>query len=266
MSSLHDAWAQQEHAVHFDALSRLPGFILRQAYERFNEVRLLNQALDDHEGPCSLLEVGCATGEFYRYLRLRHPHVTYVGCDISRPALECARQKYPADGRFIETDTDLKSVSHIKPDVLFCRDVAHHQSDPAAFIRKLYDMSQNLLVMRVRTRDVGETVRDPAVSCQLNYGMWAPYIVVNSTELLKVIEGFQPRPKLIRLVKHYMILGGQHARYLPKECYFKETGTAESALLIEKGDGGGVAQVMSEAMPEQLRLGFLSRALTRLCS
>jgi len=63
-----------------------------------------------------------------------------------------------------------------------------------------------------------------------------------------------------------MILGGQHARYLPKECYFKETGTAESALLIEKGDGGGAVQVINEAMPEQLQLGILSRALTRLCS
>ena len=264
MSESHQAWGQPEHVTHFDALSGVPGFVLRRAYERFNEVCLLNRALERRSGPLRLLEVGCATGEFYRYLSLRHPQVAYVGSDISRPALERARSKYPAEGRFLETDVDLKAVNDVAPDVLFCRDVAHHQPDPLAFIRKLYDLTQGLLVMRVRTRDVGETVRDPALSCQLNYGSWAPYIVVNSQELLHAIQGFSPKPRRIHLAKHYMVLGGQHARFLPKECYYPETGTAESALLIEKGDGNTPCAVMDEAMPEHLQLGLISRVLARL--
>lgn len=264
MSNLYDAWGQQEHAIHFDALSRVPGFVLSQAYERFNEVQLLKEALARRPDPCRLLEVGCATGELYRYLRLRHPTIGYVGCDISRPALERARQKYQANGRFIETDVDLRTVSNVKPDILFCRDVVHHQPDPLAFIRKLYDMTQSLLVLRIRTRDVGETVWDPAQSCQLNYDAWAPYIVMNSHALLKAIEEFSPRPKLVRLAKHYMILGGQHARYLPKECYIKETGTAESALLIEKGNGSGSCTITNEAMSENLQFGLVARVLSWL--
>ena len=263
MSETHAAWGREQHAVHFDALSHVPRFVLRRSYERFNEVRLLNAALDHAREPSLLLEVGCATGEFYRYLTLRHPRVTYVGCDISRPATERACQKYP-EGRFILTDVDLKAVNHVDPDVIFCRDVAHHQPDPLAFIRKLYGMARSLLVMRIRTRDAGETVRDPALSCQLNYGVWAPYIVVNSQELLKELAQFIPQPSLVRLVKHYMVLGGQHARYLPKECYFPETGTAESALLIEKGEGSAPCTIKEEAVPENLQLGFVARVVSWL--
>ena len=264
MSESHQAWGQPQHAMHFDALSGVPGFVLRRAYERFNEVRLLNTVLDTRSNPVRLLEVGCATGEFYRYLSLRHPQVSYVGCDISRPALERARQKYHVEGRFIETDTDLKAVRHVSPDIIFCRDVAHHQPDPLAFIRKLYEMTKSLLVMRVRTRDAGATVGDPALSCQLNYGAWAPYIVVNSQELLRTIQGFSPQPRRIQLVKHYMVLGGQHARFLPKECYYPETGTAEAALLIEKGEGTAACVVQEEAAQENLQLGFIARAVSWL--
>lgn len=264
MSELHRAWAEQEHASHFDALGSVPGFVLRRAYERFNEVRLLNEALDRRTGPVRLLEVGCATGELYRYLKLRHPQVAYVGCDISKPALERARHKYPGEKRFVETDVDLKAVSQTKPEIVFCRDVAHHQPDPLAFIRKLYDMTESLLVMRIRTRDVGETVRDPARSCQFTYGDWVPYIVLNAQDLLKELQQFTPQPRRIHLAKHHMVLGGQHARYLPKECYFKETGTAESALLIEKGNGSAPCAVYEEARPEKLRLGPMARVIVWL--
>jgi len=264
MTGSHKAWADQAHAVHFDALSGLPGFLLRRSYERFNEIQLLNEALDRRTGQTRLLEVGCATGEMYRYLKLRHPRLTYTGCDISRPALERACQKYPAEGLFIETDVCLKAVSHLNPDILFCRDVAHHQPDPVGFIRQLYDMTQNLLVMRVRTRDVGETVRNPTRSCQFHAGFWVPYIVFNSQELLKEIEQFLPRPRVVHLVKHYMVLGGQHERYLPKDCYYKETMTAESALIIEKGDGTGPCIFREEVMSENLQLSLVSRALSLL--
>ena len=118
--------------------------------------------------------------------------------------------------------------------------------------------------MRIRTREVGETVRDPALSCQLNYGVWAPYIVVNSQELLKELAQFIPQPSLVRLVKHHMVLGGQHARYLPKECYFPETGTAESALLIQKGGGAATCLVHEEAKPENLQLGLVARVIAWL--
>lgn len=264
MSELHRAWASKEHATHFDALRRVPSFVLRQAYERFNEIQLLNALLAQRSGRIRLLEVGCATGELYRYLRSRHPQVSYVGCDISKPALDQAMQKYPGEGRFIQTDVDLHAVSSVKPDIVFCRDVAHHQADPVAFIRKLYAMTASVLVMRIRTRDQGATVYDIASSCQLTYGAWAPYIIVNSAELLDAVRQFEPRPSRVRLVKHHMVLGGQHARFLPKECYLQETGTAESALVIEKCRGIESCAVREEVSAENFQLPIMARVITWL--
>jgi len=39
--------------------------------------------------------------------------------------------------------------------------------------------------------------------------------------------------KRIEIVRNHMILGGLEARFLPKECYEPETGTAETAILVE---------------------------------
>ena len=60
-----------------------------------------------------------------------------------------------------------------------------------------------------------------------------------------------------------MVLSGQDARYLPKECYLRETGTAESALLIEEGDGSSPCFKKEEAVPENLQFGLVNRILAR---
>jgi SAM-dependent methyltransferase len=261
----YDAWKAKGHVQLFDIWSRVPLFVLRDRFERFNEVLLLNTWLEGYDSSFSLLEIGCATGEFYRYFSARYPKAPYVGCDISEAAISRAQEKYPAPGRFVHTDENLNSVGGLKPDVVFCRDVILHQPDPFAFLQKLYSLTQGLLVLRLRTRDVGATETDPEKSCQLNYGIWAPYIVLNCQELVSHIKHFAPPPCRIHLVKHYMVLGGQHARYIPKECYFPETGTAESALLIQKGDGATMCAVHEEAKPEDLQLGFVARVIAWLC-
>jgi len=260
----HDAWRSTAHVQLFDTWSRVPLFVLRDRYERFNEVRLLNTVVDGRNSQFSLLEVGCATGEFYRYLAARHPKASYIGCDISQGAIQRAQEKYPAPGRFILTDENLSAIAGLKPDVVFCRDVILHQPAPFDFLRRLYGLTQSLLVLRLRTRDIGVTETDPEKSCQLNYGKWAPYIVLNCQELLKEIEQYSPRPCRVHLAKHYMVLGGQHSRFLPKECYFQETGTAESALLIEKGDGSPTCAVHEETRPENLQLGPMARMIAWL--
>lgn len=260
----HDAWKAEGHVQLFDVWSRAPLSVLRDRFERCNEVKLLNAAVDEWTSVFSILEVGCATGEFYRYFRSRHSRASYVGCDISEAAIRRAQEKYPAHGRFVHTDEQLRAVSGLRPDVIFCRDVILHQPDPFAFLCRLYDLTQKFLILRLRTRDVGATEMDPEKSCQLNYGIWAPFIVLNCQELLKEIEQFSLRPGRIHLAKHYMVLGGQHARYLPKGCYLKETGTAESALLIEKGNGNSTCTVQEEAMPENLSLSLKSKILFKL--
>jgi hypothetical protein len=261
-----DAWSDPAHVRHFDLWSRVPLFVLRDRYERFNEVQLLNSVVDGRKSPFLLLEVGCATGEFFRYFRSRHPLAEYVGCDISDVAVSRAREKFGTQGTFIQTEAGLDEVRHIKPDVLFCRDVLLHQPQPYAFLRILYSFEAHHLILRLRTRDIGQTESDPAKSCQLNYGQWAPYMVLNSKELIGIAGNLSPRPSEIVLRKHYMVLGGQHARFLPKDCYFPETRTAESALMITRERCDFSTVVREYESKENLKLRTISRIATRMCT
>ncbi len=40
------------------------------------------------------------------------------------------------------------------------------------------------------------------------------------------------------MVKHNVQLGGYHNRFLPKECYYLESGTAETASYIVRSNAG----------------------------
>ena len=104
-SAWYGDWQNTQHAANFDARSRLDAANLFRDYESFNDVRLLNERVDPAK-TYSLLEVGCATGEFHRYLGLKHPNIAYRGFDISAPAIERAKAKYP-QGDFRITDPSL---------------------------------------------------------------------------------------------------------------------------------------------------------------
>lgn len=233
----HRAWAESDHADVFDYWRFIPRVTLRILYECFNEIRLLSDALRQHPA-ATVLEIGCATGELYRYLRTQWPRVRYVGADISEPALARAAAKYPA-ATFVRASADLREVRDAGADVVFCRDVVHHQPDPFVFLETLYGLAGRALVLRLRTRDRGPTERDPVRSCQYMYGRWAPYIVLNCDEVVEASRTYTPPPAGLTFLKHYLVLGGQHLRFLPKDCYDPATGTAETALLIEKGPPGG---------------------------
>lgn len=205
-------------------------------YESFNDVRLLNERLD-RSRKVSLLEVGSATGEFYRYLRLKYPNVDYYGIDISRSAIARAREKYPR-ARFFLSDVNVKMTDVVRqlgvsrnPGVVYVKDVVHHQTTPLEFISQLLHVTSEALVMRLRTRDVGQTVADPELSCQYHYHGWMPYIVMNLQELIDHITSQVPGCELV-VYRNHMILGGRENRFLPKECYLAETGTAETAVGI----------------------------------
>src|SRR2546428_13020871 len=57
------------------------------------DVSLLNERVVPRH--TTLLEIGCATGDFARYVRRRHRGIRYYGVDISRPAVARAREKCP---------------------------------------------------------------------------------------------------------------------------------------------------------------------------
>ena len=228
-------WQDAEHAAHFDGRSSLPSRMLVRNYESFSDVRLLNERLALPDPPTQLLEVGCATGEFYRYLRSKYPRLSYTGVDISRSALDRARQKYP-QGRFLASDPDAILRQNLERlrlpacwEIVYSKDVLHHQTDPYGFLTQLLEASSSCLILRTRTRDRGPSVLDAELSCQYHYRGWMPYLVFNLDELVDRIRQRAPEAEILVSQSH-QVLGGVENRFLPKECYLPETGTAETAV------------------------------------
>ena len=227
-------WQSEDHGHAFDGRHALNDKNLVRNYESFTDVCLLKERLDPSRR-VSLLEVGCATGEFFRYLRIRYPLVDYHGIDISQSAIARACQKYPSE-RFFASDPNSKVADAVRalgmrenPAILYTKDVVHHQTNPWEFVSQLLEMTRDALIMRVRTRDVGQTVTDPELACQYHYHGWMPYIVMNLQELIDHIMSQLPRCELV-VYRNHVVLGGRENRFLPRECYPSETGTAETAV------------------------------------
>ena len=229
-------WQDSEHARNLDARAVLPDRSLIRNYEVFSDVRLLNERLEVLDN-LAMLEVGCATGEFYRYLQMKNPRVAYAGLDISEPAILRARQKYPRAQFFVSDPAQKLSEAlqahRLNPrwPVVYSKDVVHHQTDPFGFLAQLLEVCSDSLILRTRTRDKGPTLVDPERSCQYHYRGWMPFIVLNVEELAEQIRRQAPNSEIVMLRNH-MVLGGRENRFLPKECYLLETGTAETAVGI----------------------------------
>ncbi len=236
VSPWYSDWQNLLHAQVYDSRSGLSNGALVRNLESFNETRLLNEHLANHPSG-TLLEVGCATGELYRYLKIRHPRVSYIGVDISRPAIARAQQKYPearfflADPRRALRETWGSLGVAQPPEVVYSRDVLHHQTDPFGFFTQLLGLATQALILRTRTRDQGETVTDPEMSCQYHYDGWMPYIVINLQELIDQARKQVPQGELV-IYRDHRILGGRENRFLPRECYLPDTGTAETAAAV----------------------------------
>lgn len=236
-SSWYFDWQNPRHARHFDERSRLGRAALVRNYESFNDVRLLAERLSSPYS-VGLLEVGCATGEFFRYLRSRFPSVEYTGMDVSQTALRRAGEKYP-QARFFAADPARSVLENLqaagirgRPSWVYSKDVLHHQVDPWGFLAQLLDAAEKGVVLRTRTRERGPTVLDPEWSCQYHYDGWMPYIVLNTEELTGFLLRRRPEAE-VAVLRNPMVLGGRENRFLPKECYLPETGTAETAVAID---------------------------------
>jgi len=152
---VQEAWQEAVHADVFDARAQFSLGLLRRVYENFNEFRLFLDYKKEIGGR-EFLEIGCATGELYRYLQRYHPEFEYHGFDISEPAIIRARQKY-SERRFDTCRPDLSDFTGVglSPAVVWARDVVHHQPDPFEYLSRLLPLSNEVTVLRLSTRDKG---------------------------------------------------------------------------------------------------------------
>ncbi len=257
-------WQNREHASAFDVRHALTDWQLLKIYESFSDVQLLRERTTA-DSEKTLLEVGCATGDFHRYLKLRLPRLRYRGADISQAAIARAQEKYPgASFHLIQPGTSLAQLLpalglNEKPEIVYSKDVVHHQVRPFEFVFDLLGAASETVIFRTRTRDVGPTLADPNLSCQYHYQGWMPYIVINLEELLNHIHREAPQAEVL-VYRNHRVLGGRENRFLPKECYLPETGTAETTIAVFlKTDHAGRVRVedrkdMNPAYPFSYRL------------
>lgn len=261
------AWGDQEHANVFDYMYTMPNYILKKHYESFNEGRLL-KAYKPAIGSDIFFEIGCATGELFRYINKYRKEFSYHGFDISEPSITRAKQKYPK-GNFHRLTGGFEEMQqkYGQPNVVWCRDVILHQNDPYSFLDNLISLAKDALFVRLRTRDIGDTVFDTQISCQLHWDRyWVPYIVVNTDEMIRRIEVHQDVKK-ITICRAYEVLGGHNYRFLPKDLFFRESRSAETALLIEKGSrGGNGLEILYIDQPDRPKYSLVERAVRKLFS
>jgi SAM-dependent methyltransferase len=213
-------------------MSTMPNFFLKRHYEMFNEGQFLLDYSPEIKGK-KLFDVGCATGDLYRYISNYMKEYDYHGFDVSEPGIRRAGEKYGSQ-HFTKIDPQkgIELEKTGRPDVVFCRDVIVHQEKPYEFLDYLIDMAAEAVFLRVRTRDVGKTVLDPKISCQLHWDKhWEPYMVLNTVEMIERIKSHK-RVKKIVIGRRYEVLGGFNLRYLPKELYFTSARAAETAIFL----------------------------------
>ncbi|MBL4766402.1 MAG: class I SAM-dependent methyltransferase [Rhodobacteraceae bacterium] len=231
-------WDTKSHLQTFDGWNKQLNPTFNFMYGCFAEQKYLRSTVLAHP-QSKILDVGCATGTTYRFLRnaLKKDPFDYLGVDLSTPAVERAKSLYP-EGDFRKKGHEkLLDFVGEKRDVVFSRDTVMHQTEPYNFLTELLEVTGRFLILRLRTRDHGPTVRDVERSCQMHYdSYWMPYIVLNIEELLEFLKSF-PGVSNVVVNRSYEILGGQNFRYLPKELYFSEAGGAETSVLIEFSQG-----------------------------
>ena len=135
-------------------------------------------------------EIGCANGYLKRFLDLNKCINPYKGFDISKQAIKSAKKFYGENYFHLINENDkLKIINEKKFDIIYSRDTVPHQKDPYKFLEELIGIANKFLILRLRTRNFGETQLDHNLSCQLQPGdIWAPYIVLNYSEFLNYLK------------------------------------------------------------------------------
>lgn len=234
LNSDYAGWDTQNHANTFDLWNRKSGPEFDFYYGAFSENQYLVDAVKGLTSP-TICDVGCATGTTLRHLtrRVGADGYSYTGIDLSGAAIARAKSLYPGRDFRQVVPGPIREGMGQGYDVVFSRDTVLHQTDPYGFLSQLLELADKTLIVRLRTRDTGESVIDHTRSCQMHYDAhWMPYIVLNKDELLGWFAA-SGRVSKITINRSYEVLGGMNYRFLPKELYQTSAGGAETSLRID---------------------------------
>ncbi len=227
-------WDTKSHLDNFNPWNYYSNSFFNYTFGSFYENKKMIELLNKNNN--SILDVGCASGYLLRYILKNVSGFNiknYLGVDISKSAIEFAKKKYGITNFRVLDNENLSFNESVLYDIVYSRDTIQHQVDPLQFINNLLKLSKNYIVLRLRTRDKGKTEFNSEHSCQMHYDKyWMPYIVINIDELIEIFK-MNAFIEEVSINKSYMILGGQTQRFLPKDLYFSESGTAETSIILK---------------------------------
>ena len=94
----------------------------------------------------SVLDVGCAIGNFYSIFKELNPRITYTGIDVAEGMIEEARRRHPGvafhlgNGRKLPFDNDAF-------DLVSCMGVLHHNPDYLAMVEEIFRVTRRFAVI-----------------------------------------------------------------------------------------------------------------------
>ena len=230
-------WKSEEHKETFNIWNRMSKNYFKYTFSSFEENKYLIR-YQSSKSKFSILDFGCSSGYLKRFLNFYYgKNYDYIGYDVSEESIKLAKQLYGE--KFFTSENDLflnSDLNKKKFDIVYSRDTVLHQKDPWKFIDDLILKVKKHLILRLRTRNKGETILDLNKSCQLVPGeKWVPYIVLNYNELIQYLKKYNF--KLILTNRSKVVLGGKNKRFLDKALYLNETEGAETSIFASYDKG-----------------------------
>jgi ubiquinone/menaquinone biosynthesis C-methylase UbiE len=93
----------------------------------------------------SILDIGCAVGNFYDIFKSLNPDITYVGIDSSSGMIDQAKERRP-DLEFHVSDGGPLQFADNSFDLVFCTGVLHHNPDYQDMIKDQLRVSKKFVI------------------------------------------------------------------------------------------------------------------------
>ena len=239
-----NAWNSADHLENFSEWSRdleiYRNLRNRQIYGNLG--RCISEVID-HSAVINELGVGGGRSfQYFRWLTQNASHETYdyLGYDIAPACVDFCKEKFGNRFELIEEDGRYRPC-----DLFYFFDVLVHAPEPLRLIEKVGLSAKKYLCFQTPTRDCGQTEFDVEKSCRLENGVWVPWIVFNVDELIGHLrdQGFER----FLVLKTYKQFAGGGNRYLPREFFDPETGSARTAICaIKHGVSDGLDRLQKE--------------------
>ena len=152
-----------------------------------SERRFLSAIVSREKTP-TILDVGCAQGGMFEILRSINQNVKYVGVDISKKLIECARFKYPS-GTFCLCDGVSLPFETGEFDTVISFGTTVHDQNYQLLLRECLRVARKNLLFDIRL------VPNLPTICDIDHGFVMdgvgfryPYIVVNDREFSRYVS------------------------------------------------------------------------------